>query len=86
MAVCDEQAQVQRAVDDVRDRVEGQVVLGQLQLGGAHGGRGSPTQERRLAALQDSQGVQHQPPTTHHGHAAAELAQGTVGAAPLHHA
>lgn len=58
MGVCHFKAtQVQRGADNIRDCAEGQDVPRKHWLGCADGGRGAPAQKRRLAALQDSQGV-----------------------------
>lgn len=78
--------QVQRGADNIRDCAEGQDVPRKHRLGCADGGRGAPAQERRLAALQDSQGVRHESQAAHHRHSSAELFEGTLGSSALYHA
>ena len=62
------------------------VVPEQRGLGSVGRGRGSPAEERRLVAVQVPDCLQHQPPPSHHGNTAAELSQGAVVPASLHHA
>lgn len=62
------------------------VIFGQRQLGLHWRGRSSPAEERWLAPLQDHDGVQVQPPAPDHGDPSAELPEGAVVPAALHHA
>ena len=62
------------------------VIPGLRELGLHRCGRGSPAEERRLAPLQNHDGIQIQPQAADYRHAPAELSEGALVPAALHHA
>lgn len=57
-----------------------------LRLGGAHCGRGSPPEERRIVAIQSLDQFFDQSSVVDHGNAAPKFLEGTVGVAAFYHA
>ena len=61
-----QEVKVQRSVNDLRDRSQGQSVPERHKLGGSGRRRSAQTQERRVPALQVSLHAEHKPQTPHH--------------------